>query len=82
MLLFVYGTLCRGLLRNDVLKESKYLGLALCNGVLKDVGSFPALINSDEEIIGEVYRIDADTVLPILDQIEGYSKMMKTDHCI
>jgi gamma-glutamylcyclotransferase (GGCT)/AIG2-like uncharacterized protein YtfP len=74
MLLFVYGTLCRGLSRNDVLKKSEYLGLALCKGILKDVGSFPALINGDGEVIGEVYRIDSDTVLPLLDQFEGYLK--------
>ena len=74
MLLFVYGTLCKGLSRNDVLKESKYLGLALCKGVLKDAGSFPALINGDGEVIGEVYQIDSNTVLPLLDRIEGYSK--------
>ena len=74
MLLFVYGTLCRGLSRNDVLKKSEYLGFALCNGILKDVGSFPAFINGDKDVIGEVYRIDPDIVLPILDRIEGYSK--------
>ncbi len=72
MLLFVYGTLCKGLSRNDVIKGSEYLGLALCKGILKDVGSFPALINGDENVIGEVYRIDSDTVLPVLDRIEGY----------
>jgi gamma-glutamylcyclotransferase len=74
MLLFVYGTLCKGLSRNEVLKESEYLGFALCKGVLKDVGSFPAFINGDKDVIGEVYRIDPDIVLPILDRIEGYSK--------
>jgi gamma-glutamylcyclotransferase (GGCT)/AIG2-like uncharacterized protein YtfP len=74
MLIFVYGTLCRGQFRNDVLKESEYLGLALCKGVLKDVGSYPALIDGDGQVIGEVYRIDPDIVLPILDRIEGYFK--------
>jgi hypothetical protein len=33
MLLFVYGTFCRGLSRNTVLKDSGYMGIVLIAAV-------------------------------------------------
>ena len=74
MLLFVYGTFCRGLSRNTVLKDSVYLGIASCKGKLIDIGFYPALIQGDEKVVGEVYKIDPEVLLTKLDEIEGYSK--------
>jgi gamma-glutamylcyclotransferase (GGCT)/AIG2-like uncharacterized protein YtfP len=70
--IFVYGSLLRGMIRNDALEDSEFLGLAYCNGELKDLGSFPALIPGKEKVIGEVYTASSK-IISILDQIEGYN---------
>ncbi|MCP4754832.1 MAG: gamma-glutamylcyclotransferase [Proteobacteria bacterium] len=71
-LLFVYGTLCRGLSRNEVLRYSDYRGPAQTEGVLTDMGQYPALIPGEGTVIGEVYEIADEDVLDRLDEIEGY----------
>jgi gamma-glutamylcyclotransferase (GGCT)/AIG2-like uncharacterized protein YtfP len=73
-LLFVYGTLCRGLSRNDALARSKYLGPALTQGVLTDLGQYPALVPGEGSVLGEVYEIAAEDILASLDKIEGYKE--------
>ncbi len=77
--IFVYGTLCRGLFRNEVLKESEYLGIAYCKGTLKDIGDFPGLIDGEDMVIGEAYRLESSSVLDRLDQIEGYFENNEAD---
>ena len=74
MLIFVYGTFCKGLSRNSVLKDAKHLGIASCKGNLIDIGSYPALIQGDGKVIGEIYQIDPDVILQRLDEIEGYNE--------
>ena len=71
-LLFVYGTLCRGLSRNDILRHAEYLGPALTQGVLTDMGQYPALNPGEGTVIGEVYQIAGEDILDRLDEIEGY----------
>ena len=71
MNLFVYGTLCRGLSRNKILSASQYLGLAHIDGALVDLGHYPGLIKGAESVIGEIYKIDPEALLPRLDEIEG-----------
>ena len=74
MYLFVYGTLCKGLSRNSILQNTEYLGIASCTGKLLNIGFYPALIQGDGKVIGEIYQIDPKVLLPKLDKIEGYSK--------
>jgi gamma-glutamylcyclotransferase len=73
-LLFVYGTLLRGLVRNDVLKDCEYHGIASLNGKLKALESFPALVNvgCESRVIGEMYNVSSDEIMSVLDNIEGY----------
>ena len=80
-LLFVYGTLMRGFGREHFLEspqKSRYLGEGRVQGLLYDVGEFPALVplpqDSGEEawVTGEVFFLEQpDSVLNTLDIIEG-----------
>lgn len=71
-MLFVYGTLVKGLSRNEALEDSKYLGIAHCKAELKDCGAFPAMVEGNRTVIGEVYEIESERILASIDQIEGY----------
>ena len=73
-LLFVYGTLCRGLPRNHVLSDCEYLGPALTQGTLTDLGQYPAMTPGDGTVIGEVYHINGEDTLARLDEIEGFKE--------
>lgn len=77
-LVFFYGTLMSGFKRLgrdglDQVLEPK--GRAWINGVLFDLGIYPAAIPAhDTRVWGEVHQmLDADAVLNSLDEIEGYS---------
>lgn len=70
MVIFVYGTLLRGLNLHSALKTGDYLGLATVNGELFDLGYFPGLLAGQQSIVGEIYRVNEAT-LQQLDQIEG-----------
>ncbi|MDC3283380.1 gamma-glutamylcyclotransferase [Planctomycetota bacterium] len=69
--IFVYGTLLKGLERNTALASSKYLGPALIKARLFDLGSYPGIAEGDEDVVGEIYDVDEET-LNNLDAIEGY----------
>lgn len=71
MRLFVYGTLLRGLERESVLLNSRFLGTVVVQAKMYDLGSYPGIIEGDGQVIGEVYEIDQVT-LKKLDKIEGY----------
>ncbi len=68
---FVYGTLLQGEMRNPVLDGSHYLGPALATGQLVDLGSYPALIEGNGGVVGELYAVNR-LVLEQLDRIEGF----------
>ena len=68
---FVYGTILKGMHRNESLLDSPCLGLACTQGDLFDLGDYPGMIQGDGLVYGEVYEID-DEILAILDQIEGF----------
>ncbi len=69
---FVYGTLLQGLERHELLAKARPLGLALAANVsLYDVGEYPALIPGEDEVVGELYEVDAQT-LSVLDEVEAY----------
>jgi len=73
-LIFVYGTLKKDMCRNHVLKDQRYLGVALTrnNYLLFNCGGFPGLVPSKDEgqVWGELYEVDEEC-LEKLDVIEG-----------
>lgn len=73
MIIFVYGTLLKGLERWSALSSSKYLGPALIKARLFDLGSYPGITSGDDDVVGEIYEINEST-LTELDAIEGYTE--------
>jgi len=76
-LVFFYGTLMSGFERQhraDVDPHLRFIGRGSIPGVLYDVGIYPAAIPADDtRVWGEVHELlDAEIVLPFLDEIEGY----------
>ena len=76
ILLFVYGTLMRGMPNNDLLADSKFLTEATAEHVrLIDLGYFPGMIETIGEhwdgVIGELWEVSEET-LERLDVFEGH----------
>jgi len=78
MNIFVYGTILKGLQRAPALIKSKYLGPAMIQAELFDIGYFPGVKEGVNTIIGELYKTDAETI-SALDQIEGYDEKNMRD---
>lgn len=76
LLVFVYGSLLRGLHLHGYLDNSRFVGQATIAGSLRDLGHFPALVldEGDGRVAGEVYAVTADT-LNSLDRVEGYDRV-------
>jgi gamma-glutamylcyclotransferase (GGCT)/AIG2-like uncharacterized protein YtfP len=77
-LVFFYGTLMTPFNRPGRQRVDQYLafvGRGTISGALFDLGIYPAAVPaSDGRVIGEVYEMtEPDAVLPVLDDIEGYS---------
>jgi gamma-glutamylcyclotransferase (GGCT)/AIG2-like uncharacterized protein YtfP len=70
-LVFVYGTLRKGESNSHHLVNSEFVGF--CNTpphyALYDLGPYPGLIEGEQSVVGEVYRID-DLTLADLDILE------------
>jgi len=71
MNLFVYGTLLKGLVRQSVLRSSRYEGPGLIRAELFDLGVFPGLHEGRDAVVGEIYQVDDETI-NTLDNIEGH----------
>ena len=76
ILLFVYGTLMRGMPNNDLLADSKFLTEATAEHVrLIDLGYFPGMIETIGEhwdgVTGELWEVSEET-LERLDVLEGH----------
>ncbi|HHS83578.1 MAG TPA: gamma-glutamylcyclotransferase [Gammaproteobacteria bacterium] len=71
MMIFVYGTLLKGMSREPVLERCRYHGPAMIEGELYDLGAYPGVLPGDGNVIGELYEVD-DATLHTLDRIEGY----------
>jgi gamma-glutamylcyclotransferase (GGCT)/AIG2-like uncharacterized protein YtfP len=76
-LVFFYGTLMSGFERRSRAQLDSLLrlvGRGSIPGALFDVGIYPAAIPAADAVVwGEVHEIlDPDSVLPVLDEIEGY----------
>ncbi|WP_375752397.1 gamma-glutamylcyclotransferase [Vibrio sp. HN007] len=72
-LVFVYGTLRKGECNHHLLERSEYLGMYETepNFQLFDLGQYPGLTEGGHSIIGEIYRVDNETLaqLDILEDI-------------
>lgn len=51
--------------------RSERVGDAVCDGILYDLGEYPALVDGDGEVKGELYVV-SDALLVELDGYEGY----------
>ncbi len=72
MLIFVYGTLLKGLERSYVLDDSTFIGEAIAGGVfLYNLRGYPGIKNGNNTVLGELYDVD-DITLETLDMIEGF----------
>lgn len=77
-LVFFYGTLMAGFDRRrkaGIDDKLTYIGRGSIKAALFDLGLYPAAVPApDRQVWGEVYEVtDAETVLPALDTIEGFS---------
>ena len=76
-LVFFYGTLMSGFRREGRSRldtKLEHIGRGSIGASLYDLGIYPAAVpNTESRVWGEVHRmLDADAVLPTLDEIEGY----------
>lgn len=73
ILVFVYGTLRRGEMRNGVLQNDQLVdGEVYAEGFsMIDLGAYPGVIQGEGTVRGELYEISRRT-LDHLDRIEGY----------
>jgi gamma-glutamylcyclotransferase (GGCT)/AIG2-like uncharacterized protein YtfP len=68
--LFVYGTLRKGERKKHFLKNCLFIGYAKAKGyLLYNLGVFPAMVEGDGEVVGEVYEIP-ESLLKELDWFE------------
>ena len=79
--LVVYGTLKRGHPNHHWLLDAHYQGVVRLEGMaLYDLGPFPMAIRGSGELIGELYRLDADT-LAAIDRFEGAPRLYQRLRC-
>lgn len=71
---FVYGTLMSGEENHHILKDrSKLLGEGVISGTIYEMpGNYPALIEDEGIVRGELFEFEDEDVLKQLDRIEGY----------
>lgn len=73
-IVFVYGTLTKGMGNHQLLKSAYFLGEGVIKGVLYDLPyGFPGVIEGNGVVRGEVYIVN-DYTLSQLDKLEGYFK--------
>ncbi|MBF0236655.1 MAG: gamma-glutamylcyclotransferase [SAR324 cluster bacterium] len=72
MPVFVYGTLLQGLCRHSALESGEFLGPAMIDATMYDLGFFPGIKVTSGMVIGELYHVSSE-VLGRLDDIEGFS---------
>lgn len=78
-LLFVYGTLRRGLVNHHWLAQAQWLGESSMVGVdLHDLGPFPMAIRGEGTVLGELYRV-TESLLARLDRFEGVPRLYRRE---
>ena len=72
--LFVYGTLRRGLRLHHHLQGAVYLGDARIAGSLYDIGTYPGLLVNPSPgwVSGELFKVDEE-MIQSLDAVEEYN---------
>lgn len=75
ILLFVYGTLMRGMPNNDLLADSKFIAEVTAESAkLIDLGYFPGMIEavtSPSGVVGELWEVSKEA-LDQIDVLEGH----------
>lgn len=82
MILFVYGTLRKGLYNHDVLKDSQCLGNDSITAELYDLGYYPAVLEGEGVVFGELYEVEP-IVMDFIDYMEfgaGYNRQQVRTH--
>lgn len=71
-LVFVYGSLKRGLCNHHFLQHGQFMGEWKTDAIyaLVDLGAYPGLVSGQRSIVGEVFAVD-DATLAQLDLLEG-----------
>lgn len=70
-ILFTYGTLKKGFKNHKLIENSKYIDTGKIVGFdLYDLGPFPGIKEGTEEVFGEIYEIDRET-LKRIDRLES-----------
>lgn len=76
---FVYGSLRRGMHNHRVMGESEFLAEATLTGFsMFQVSSFPAIVEGNGSVKGELYLVD-DATLARLDRLEGHPRMYRRE---
>jgi gamma-glutamylcyclotransferase (GGCT)/AIG2-like uncharacterized protein YtfP len=82
---FFYGTLMTGFDRRrraGIEDRMSYVGRGWIQAALFDLGIYPAAVPGGEgRVWGEVYNLDGEAVLEVLDDIEGYTPL-DPDHSL
>lgn len=76
-LIFTYGTLKQSHQNHQLLENSKCLGQGyMKNKTMLDIGSYPAIIEGNGIVKGEIYEIDK-CLIPAIDDYEGEGILYK-----
>ena len=76
---FVYGTLMRGGRYHHLIAHCRFVGKARAAGyALFDLGPYPAMVEGSGSVSGELYDVDAGTLLS-LDELEGAPSYFRRD---
>ena len=83
-LVFVYGSLLKGLSNSWHLSSAEFWGRGSVDGdfAMLDLGAFPAVVRVDDgsPIVGELYLVDDDT-LASLDRLESNGSLYQRERC-
>ena len=76
--LFVYGTLRRGLRLHHHMDGAEYLSEGRVKGDLYDIGAYPGLVVDPNSnwVTGELFAVD-ELILARLDKVEGYDQHLQ-----
>lgn len=77
-LVFVYGTLRKGGPFSRAMEGSEFIGKGTTAGKMF-VDRYPVVVDGDENVVGELYRLSSDRQLASLDRIEGHPSFYKRE---
>lgn len=71
-LLFIYGTLMRGLALHHHMAGATFIGAGRVRGTLVSLGRYPGLVDGSHDVRGELYELEDPGHLEALDDVEDY----------